>query len=178
MRSDVRGLAVSTDSDACVAALDAATASYMGFRADAAVHVNAALAADPACLMANVLKGGLTMLLSNAAYLGAVDARHDELAQRRVRVVGELLDDCVGTGGVAGDGQSYIGVGVVGESYQYIDRQAWVARTCPSDPPIFIDGPRSELRTREGEELGREGPDGGKLVDECGQFVENFVRRR
>ena len=75
MRSDVRGLAVSTDSDACVAALDAATASYMGFRADAAVHVNAALAADPACLMANVLKGGLTMLLSNAAYLGAVDAR-------------------------------------------------------------------------------------------------------
>ena len=72
---DRRGLEVTSDSPDAVAALDAATDSYLGFRADAAQHVNAALKADPACVMANVLKGDLTMLLSNAGYLGAVDQR-------------------------------------------------------------------------------------------------------
>ena len=69
------GHEVTTTSDACVAALDAATTSYLGFKLDAGQHVNAALDADPACPMANVMKGYLTMLISNASFLGAVDKR-------------------------------------------------------------------------------------------------------
>jgi tetratricopeptide (TPR) repeat protein len=72
---DALGHDVTTASVACAAALDAATASYLGFRVDAGQHVNAALEADPACQMANVMKGYLTMLISNASFLGAVDKR-------------------------------------------------------------------------------------------------------
>jgi tetratricopeptide (TPR) repeat protein len=72
---DRRGLEVTSESAVAVEALDAATDSYLGFRADAAQHVNAALKADPGCVMANVLKGDLTMLLSHHGYLGAVDQR-------------------------------------------------------------------------------------------------------
>ncbi len=72
---DALGHEVSTESRGCAAALDAATASYLGFKLDAGQHVNAALDADPGCPMANVMKGYLTMLISNAAFLGAVDKR-------------------------------------------------------------------------------------------------------
>jgi len=72
---DALGHEVTTSAAACAAALDAATASYLGFRVDAGQHVNAALEADPACPMANVMKGYLTMLISNASFLGAVDKR-------------------------------------------------------------------------------------------------------
>ncbi|MBL8700444.1 MAG: tetratricopeptide repeat protein [Alphaproteobacteria bacterium] len=72
---DALGHEVTTSSRDCVAALDATQESYLGFRVDAAQHVNAALKADPACVMANCLKGCLTMLLSNAGVLGAVDQR-------------------------------------------------------------------------------------------------------
>ena len=72
---DALDLEVTTDSAACVANLDAATNAYLGFRIEAGQLVNAALAADGACLLANVLKGYLTMLLSNATLLDAVDRR-------------------------------------------------------------------------------------------------------
>jgi tetratricopeptide (TPR) repeat protein len=72
---DAYDLEISTQAPACVAALDATRESYLGFRIDAAKHVNAALAADPDCVMANVMKGCLTMLLSNTAVFGAVDQR-------------------------------------------------------------------------------------------------------
>jgi tetratricopeptide (TPR) repeat protein len=72
---DALGHEVTTGAAACVDALDAATASYLGLRLDAGQHVNAALDADPACPMANVMKGYLTMLISNASFLGAVDKR-------------------------------------------------------------------------------------------------------
>ena len=72
---DALGHEVTTSAAACVDALDAATASYLGFKLDAGQHVNAALDADPACPMANVMKGYLTMLISNASFLGAVDKR-------------------------------------------------------------------------------------------------------
>ncbi len=72
---DAFGLEITTSSTTCVASLDAATTAYLGFRIDAGQHVNAALASDPACVLANVLKGYLTMLLSNATLLDAVDRR-------------------------------------------------------------------------------------------------------
>jgi tetratricopeptide (TPR) repeat protein len=72
---DALGHEVTTASAACVAALDAATASYLGFKVDASQHVNAALEADPGCAMANVMKGYFTLLASNASFLGAVDKR-------------------------------------------------------------------------------------------------------
>ena len=75
MMIDALGLTVTTTSQDCVAALDATQSAYLGFRADAALHVNAALKADPSCVLANCLKGDLTMLLSNAGVLGAVDQR-------------------------------------------------------------------------------------------------------
>lgn len=72
---DACGLEITTNSANCVASLDAATTAYLGFRIEAGQFVNAALAADPACMFANVLKGYLTMLLSNATLLDAVDRR-------------------------------------------------------------------------------------------------------
>lgn len=72
---DAFGLEITTSSAACVASLDAATTAYLGFRIEAGQCVNAALAADPACVFANVLKGYLTMLLSNATLFDAVDRR-------------------------------------------------------------------------------------------------------
>src|SRR5499426_1578099 len=73
--NDALGHALTTDSAACAAALDAATRSYLAFKPDAGQHVNAALDADPGCLMANVAKGYFTMLISNAAFFGAIDKR-------------------------------------------------------------------------------------------------------
>ena len=72
---DAYDLDVTTAAPACVAALDATRESYLGFRVDAAKHVNAALEADPDCVLANVMKGGLAMLLSNVGAFGAVDQR-------------------------------------------------------------------------------------------------------
>jgi tetratricopeptide (TPR) repeat protein len=72
---DALGHEVTTTAAACVDALDDATAAYLAFKVDAGHHVNAALEADPACPMANVMKGYLTLLISNASFLGAVDKR-------------------------------------------------------------------------------------------------------
>ena len=74
MRDDL-DLEIGTTSEACVAALAAARESHLGFRMDAARHVNMAIEADPACVLAQVMKGYMAMLLSNTAVLGAVDQR-------------------------------------------------------------------------------------------------------
>lgn len=74
MRDDL-DLEVATSSQACAAALSAAREAHLGFRVDAARHVNAAIAADPDCVLAQVMKGYMAMLLSNAAVLGAADQR-------------------------------------------------------------------------------------------------------
>ena len=74
MRDDL-GLDIATSAAACVEALSAAREAHLGFRADAARHVNAAIAADPDCVLAQVMKGYMAMLLSNTAVLGAVDQR-------------------------------------------------------------------------------------------------------
>jgi tetratricopeptide (TPR) repeat protein len=74
MRDDL-DLEIGTSSAACVAALSAARDAHLGFRADAARHVNAAIAADPGCVLAQVMKGYMAMLLSNTAVFGAVDQR-------------------------------------------------------------------------------------------------------
>jgi tetratricopeptide (TPR) repeat protein len=72
---DAFGHEVTTAAPACVAGLDAAAFAYLGFKVDAGKHINAAVEADPACPMAQVMKGYLTMLISNASFLGAVDQR-------------------------------------------------------------------------------------------------------
>jgi hypothetical protein len=71
--NDARGLAVTSDSAGCVAALDRTAESYLAFRADMGAQVNAAVEADPAAPLPHVMKGYLGMLLSNANALGMVD---------------------------------------------------------------------------------------------------------
>ena len=86
---DALDLDIATGSRACVDALDAARASLLGFRADMALHAKAALAADPDCVLAHVLRGSMSMLLSNVAALEGVDrsiaaaARASSGARRR-----------------------------------------------------------------------------------------------
>ena len=70
---DALDLDIATSSRACVDALDAARASLLGFRADMALHAKAALAADQDCVLAHVLRGSMSMLLSNVAALDGVD---------------------------------------------------------------------------------------------------------
>lgn len=71
--NDARGLAVTSGSAECVAALDRTAESYLGFRADMGAQVNAAVEADPAAPLPHVMKGYLGMLLANANALGTVD---------------------------------------------------------------------------------------------------------
>ena len=71
--NDARGLAVTSASAECVAALDRTAESYLGFRADMGAQVNAAVEADPGAPLPHVMKGYLGMLLSNANALGLVD---------------------------------------------------------------------------------------------------------
>jgi hypothetical protein len=71
--NDARGLAVTSGSAECVAALDRTAQSYLGFRADMGAQVSAAVEADPSAPLPHVMKGYLGMLLSNANALGMVD---------------------------------------------------------------------------------------------------------
>ncbi len=71
--NDARGLAVTSSSAECVAALDRTAESYLAFRADMGAQVNAAVEADPAAPLPRVMKGYLGMLLSNANALEMVD---------------------------------------------------------------------------------------------------------
>jgi len=82
---DALGLDVSTSSRACVDALDAARGSLLGFRADMALHAKSALAADPDCVLAHVLRGSMSMLLSNVAALDGVDRAIAAATRREAR---------------------------------------------------------------------------------------------
>ncbi len=74
MQQDARGLALGTDSGAAARAYDAAIESYLRYRTDAARHVEAALAADPAFAMVHVLRGYFAMLSFNRANVPAAEA--------------------------------------------------------------------------------------------------------
>jgi tetratricopeptide (TPR) repeat protein len=56
MRQDARGCPIDTDSDAAAVAFDTAIARFFEFRIDAPEHADAAIAADPDCALANLLK--------------------------------------------------------------------------------------------------------------------------
>lgn len=67
MKQDVRGLAVASDSDAAVAALDLATAHYLLAHADAMRLIAGGLAEDPACVLGHCMRAGLLLTNFNAA---------------------------------------------------------------------------------------------------------------
>jgi hypothetical protein len=69
---DARGLDFTAASEAAVKAYDVAIDHYLGNCLDTADRIADALKADPGFVMGHVLKGDLTMLLSNVAYLPAV----------------------------------------------------------------------------------------------------------
>ena len=54
--NDARGLAITSSSAGCVAALDRTAESYLAFRADMGAQVNAAVEADPAAPLPRVMK--------------------------------------------------------------------------------------------------------------------------
>lgn len=57
MHRDVRGYPIDTESADAAAAFDRAVERYFEFRADAPDHADAAIAADPDCALAHLLKG-------------------------------------------------------------------------------------------------------------------------
>lgn len=59
MADDVRGYAIDTDNQAAAAAFNLCIARFFEFRLDAPEHADAAIAADPDCAMAQLLKGYL-----------------------------------------------------------------------------------------------------------------------
>lgn len=69
---DARGLTLTAANEAAVKAYDLAVARYLGNCLDTADRVADTLKADPGFVMGHVLKGDLTMLISNVAYLPAV----------------------------------------------------------------------------------------------------------
>ncbi len=63
MAADRRGLALTAADETAARRLDAAVLDYVGFGHDAALHVKAALAADPACALALCLRGYFYLML-------------------------------------------------------------------------------------------------------------------
>jgi tetratricopeptide (TPR) repeat protein len=72
MKTDIRGLAVSTDSAEAVGALDRAIAAALRFHRDTPQHLAAALAADPGFSLAHCMRGYLLSLAANPANRPAV----------------------------------------------------------------------------------------------------------
>ena len=68
MRNDIRGLDLTTDSDAAVAAYDDAVGAYFQYRTSAGAHLKRALEADPAFTMAQCLRGYFFMLFGSTAF--------------------------------------------------------------------------------------------------------------
>ena len=60
---DARGVAVTAPDSASVSLLDAALLSYAAFKSDTGDRLKAALASDPALVMAPVLRGYFLLLL-------------------------------------------------------------------------------------------------------------------
>ncbi|BBK32135.1 hypothetical protein EDC65_0939 [Stella humosa] len=63
--SDVRGLAVTAADPAVVGHVDASIAAFLGFRKDTGERLKPALALDPECVFANVLRGYYMLLMAN-----------------------------------------------------------------------------------------------------------------
>jgi tetratricopeptide (TPR) repeat protein len=61
MLHDIRGYPIDTDNAACVENFDKAIARFFEFRLDAVEYADAAIAADPDCAMAQLLKGYMLM---------------------------------------------------------------------------------------------------------------------
>src|SRR5690606_10970024 len=81
MKRDVRGLALSTDSDEAAEALDAVVDAYLGYGTDAMRRVGRMLEADPGFALGHAVKGYLLLLLSNQAFLpAAAEALHEAQA--------------------------------------------------------------------------------------------------
>jgi len=87
--SDRRGLEFSAASPEAVAALDAATDSYLGFRRDTGDKLKAVFAADADMVMAHVVRGYFMMLMGNRALVpraeqaaAAAEARFDAATAR------------------------------------------------------------------------------------------------
>ena len=69
MLNDVRGLALTTESDAAVAHFDEAIDNYFQYRLETGKCVKRALEADPDFAMAHCLQGYLLMLFGTNAVL-------------------------------------------------------------------------------------------------------------
>jgi tetratricopeptide (TPR) repeat protein len=74
MQRDAQGLEISAASAAAAGAFDKAVASYLAYRADTAVRMDAALDADPGFGLAQCLKGCLLMLTFKQANVGSAAA--------------------------------------------------------------------------------------------------------
>jgi tetratricopeptide (TPR) repeat protein len=80
MHNDRRGVAVTTESAAAVSHLDEAIGSFLGHRADACVHLDRALSADPGLALGHCLYGFAKMLLGRGEL---VDAARRHAAKMR-----------------------------------------------------------------------------------------------
>ncbi|MDE2515649.1 MAG: hypothetical protein KGL12_06465 [Rhodospirillales bacterium] len=85
MKRDARGLMLATDSDAAVAALDLGTAHYLMAHADTMALINAAIAADPGCVLARCMRAGLLLTNFNRADRAAIAACLDAATAHAAR---------------------------------------------------------------------------------------------
>ena len=74
MKQDERGLALSTDSVAAVAAFDRSVEHFLKFHADTMVLVGRAIAADPGFVMGHCVKAYLLLVAANPANRAQIDA--------------------------------------------------------------------------------------------------------
>lgn len=82
MRQDVRGYPIDTENDAVVEAFDSAIARFFEFRADPPDLADAAIAADPDCAMAQLLKGFLLVGAQSRKLRPTIGA-HVQAAERK-----------------------------------------------------------------------------------------------
>lgn len=86
MRQDARGLSMTTDSEAAVAAFDSAVHRSLEFRLDAGEYVAAMLVADPDFVLGHVLKGYMLLAMQSQAVLPDVFAICDWAEERQVNL--------------------------------------------------------------------------------------------
>lgn len=89
MKTDIRGLALTTDSEAAAKHIDSAVADYMDYGVGASASLKAALEADPGCALAQCFRGYFMMMLEMRAVLPKVqetvatlEARQSQLTRR------------------------------------------------------------------------------------------------
>ena len=89
MQTDIRGLRVTTDSDAAAKHIDSAVTDYMDYGVGASASLKAALEADPDCALAQCFRGYFMMMLEMRSVLpkvqetvAALEARQDKLTRR------------------------------------------------------------------------------------------------